>query len=185
MQSPPGTLRLFFALIPSRAQCAELAEQVAPLVASLNAQRVPPENLHATVCFIGAVPEEKLENLRSAAAGVRAPPATLHFDSLEFWRKPGILCATATEDAASAPARLLAERLTQATSAAGFVPDAKPFRPHLTLARELAAARAAECEWPLALAPPLAVRCDRFVLMQSQRGESGSVYTVVGDWPLA
>jgi 2'-5' RNA ligase len=139
------------------------------------------------VCFIGAVPEEKLESLRSAAAGVRAPPATLLFDSLEFWRKPGILCATATatENEASAPARLLAERLTQATSAAGFAPDVKPFRPHLTLARKLVAARAAECEWPLALAPPLAVHCDRFVLMQSQRGESGSVYAVVGDWPLA
>jgi 2'-5' RNA ligase len=184
MPSPPGTLRLFFALLPSAQQSAALAEQVAPLVARLDAQRVPSENLHATVCFIGAVPEEKLASLRSAAAGVSAPPATLHFDSLEFWRKPGILCAVETESAASAAGRLLAERLTQATTAAGFAPDVKPFRPHLTLARKLAAARAAECEWPLALAPPLAVHCDRFVLMQSQRGESGSVYTVVGDWPL-
>ena len=184
MPSPPGTLRLFFALLPSAQQSAALTEQVAPLVARLDAQRVPSENLHATVCFIGAVPEEKLESLRSAAAGVRASAATLLFDSLEFWRKPGILCATATETAGSAAARMLAERLTQATSAAGFAPDAKPFRPHLTLARKLAAARAAECEWPLTLEPPLAVHCDRFVLMQSQRDESGSVYTVVGDWPL-
>jgi RNA 2',3'-cyclic 3'-phosphodiesterase len=184
MPSPPGTLRLFFALLPSTEQCAALAEQVAPLVTRLNAQRVPAENLHATVCFIGAVPEEKLESLRTAAAGVRAASLTLLFEALEYWRKPGILCATASETAATAPAQLLAERLMQGTTAAGFAPDVKPFRPHLTLARKLAAARAAECEWPLVLALPVAVHCDRFVLMQSQRGESGSVYTVVGEWPL-
>jgi 2'-5' RNA ligase len=115
---------------------------------------------------------------------VRAAPFTLQFEALEYWLKPGILCATASETAATAPAQLLAERLTAATTAAGFAPDAKPFRPHLTLARKLTAARAAECEWPLALEPPLAMYCGRFVLMQSQRDESGSVYTVVGEWPL-
>ena len=80
---------------------------------------------------------------------------------------------------AAAPARLLAERLADATVAAGFAPDVKPFRAHLTLARKVQAARAAECEWPRALAPPLTVHCERFALMQSRRGETGSIYSVV------
>ena len=177
-------LRLFFALQPGDEQSAALTEQVAPLVTRLKAQRVPAENLHATLCFIGAVSEEKLDALLSAAAAVRARPATLHFDSLEYWRKPGVVCATAADTAAAAPARVLAERLAEATIAAGFSPDVKPFRAHLTLARKVQAARAAGCEWPYALAPSFTVQCDRFALMQSRRGETSSVYSVVNTWTL-
>jgi 2'-5' RNA ligase len=177
-------LRLFFALQPAPTQSAALAEQVESLVARLKAQRVPAENLHATLCFIGSVPEERLGELQAAAAGVWPRRATLRFDALEYWRKPGVLCATAGESVASAPARGLAERLAQATSAAGFTPDLKPFRAHVTLARKIPAARAAQCEWPRVLAPPLDVHCDRFVLMQSRRGEFGSIYSVVNSWAL-
>jgi 2'-5' RNA ligase len=177
-------LRLFFALQPGAELVGALSEQVAPLITRLKAQRVPAENLHATLCFIGAVSEEKLPALQAAAAGVTARHASLHFDSLEYWRKPAVLCATAGETAASAPARMLAKRLAEATIAAGFAPDVKPFRAHLTLARKVHAVHAAACDWPRALAPPLTVHCDRFVLMQSQRGESGSIYSVVKSWAL-
>ena len=48
-------LRLFFALQPAPEQNAALVAQVAPLVAQLGSQVAPAENLHATLCFIGAV----------------------------------------------------------------------------------------------------------------------------------
>ena len=177
-------LRLFFALQPGSEHSDALAEQVAPLVTRLKGQRVPAENLHATLCFIGAVAEEKLDVLQSAVAAVRVRPATLHFDSLEYWRKPGVICATAADTAAAAPARVLAERLAEATIAAGFTPDVKPFRAHLTLARKVPAAHAAACEWPRPLAPSFTVQCDRFALLQSRRGETGSIYSVVNSWAL-
>jgi 2'-5' RNA ligase len=177
-------LRLFFALQPTHEQNVALAELTAPLAARLHAQRVPPENLHATLCFVGAVEEARLETLKSAAAMMRGRPATLRFDALEYWRKPKVLCATASDDAASAPARALAERLAAATLEAGFTPDVKPFRAHVTLARKVHPGRAEECEWPRALAPPVRVQCDRFALMRSDRGEAGSIYSVVHSWPL-
>jgi 2'-5' RNA ligase len=177
-------LRLFFALQPAPAQNLELVDRAAPLVTQLQAQRVPPANLHATLCFIGAVPQERLAALLDAVTPVRGRDATLDFEALEYWAKPKILCATAPETAGSAPARELAQRLAEAVTAAGFVPDAKPFRAHLTLARKVAAGRAAECEWPRELSPPIRVHCDHFVLMQSQRAESGSLYSVVASWPL-
>jgi 2'-5' RNA ligase len=177
-------LRLFFALQPAPAQNLELVERVAPLVAQLQAQRVPPANLHATLCFIGAVPREKLPALCEAVAAVRGGAATLDFNALEYWAKPKILCATAPDTAGAAPARELAQRIADAVTAAGFAPDAKPFRAHLTLARKITAQRAAACEWPRELSPPLRVHCDQFVLMQSQRDESGSTYSVVASWPL-
>jgi 2'-5' RNA ligase len=175
-------LRLFFALQPTSVQATDLLARAAPLVTQLQAQPVPPENLHATLCFVGAVAPEKLDALKAAAAGVRCPVAGLCFDAFDYWDKPRILCATAPErrDAAEALARII----TAAVVSAGFAPDQKPFRAHLTLARKIRAAEAARIEWPRALAPPLDVRCDRFVLMQSRREESGSIYSVVEGWPL-
>ena len=183
MQSPPGTLRLFFALLPSPAQCAELADLVAPLVTRLQAQRVPPENFHATLCFVGPVAAEKLAALREAAAGIRGRTATLRFDALEFWEKPQVLCATASEPVDSSAAHELAAVLATAGSAAGFSPDVKPFRPHLTLARKVQRATAAEL-LPCALMPPLVMHADKFVLMESRRGDAGSIYSVVDSWSL-
>jgi 2'-5' RNA ligase len=179
-------MRLFVALQPAPEQSVALLERVAPLIARLGGQRVPAENLHATLCFIGAVPAGDLARLVAVAAAAAqcARPAILRFDTLEFWHKPRVLCATAGENAAAAPAHALAENLMSAAVEAGFAPDVKPFRPHLTLARKISSAHAARCDWPQSLTPPLLMRCSRFVLMESRRGEFGSVYSVVNSWPL-
>ena len=177
-------LRLFFAVQPGADQNATLVEAVAPLVAQLEAQRVPAENLHATLCFIGAVPEEQLPLLEAAAISVRGAVATLDFDRLEYWPQPKVLCATSADDSGLAPLLDLAQQLGTASRAAGFTPDIKPLRVHLTLARNVHGERAASCEWPMVLASPVSARCDRFALMRSDRGASGSVYSVVNSWPL-
>ena len=177
-------LRLFFAVQPRAEQNAALGEASAPLIAQLRAQCVPVENLHATLCFIGAVAEEKLDALRAAAGSVRGRALTLHFDRLDYWSKPGILCAVATESANPAPAQELSKQLASAAVSAGFMPDAKPFRAHVTLARKVDASRGVECEWPRSLSPPVVVHCDRFVLMRSEKGPTGSIYSVVAEWPL-
>ena len=52
------------------------------------AQPVPAENLHATLCFIGAVAPEKLDACCAAAARLRGRPASCDFDALEYWEKP-------------------------------------------------------------------------------------------------
>jgi RNA 2',3'-cyclic 3'-phosphodiesterase len=177
-------LRMFFALQPAPEQSAALVDGVAPLVAQLHGVRVPPENLHVTLCFIGAVAPHDLAGLLSVAAAQRGTRAELCFDALEYWHDPRVLCATAAANSAARPARALAEQLGSAAVAAGFTPDIKPFRPHLTLARKVQVARAAQCEWPVPLASPLLLRCAQFVLMESRRGESGSIYSVVDSWPL-
>jgi 2'-5' RNA ligase len=177
-------LRLFFALQPRAEQSASLAEAVSPLIARLGAQLVPATNLHVTLCFVGAVAEQRVDDVKAAACSVRGPPITLRFECLDYWEKPKILCATAVESPGSAPALALSMQLAEATVAAGFAPDAKPFRAHLTLARKVTATSASGCDWPCALAAPVTVRCDRFVLMRSDRGEAGSLYSVVAEWPL-
>ena len=183
MHKPTVKLRLFFALEPADELKVSLAESAAPLIAQLQGQRVPTENIHATLCFIGAVAPEDVGKLIDVAARQHGRCVTLRIDSLEFWQKPRILCATANEDSASVAARPLAENLASAAQAAGFKPDIKPFRLHLTLARKVHLRPAAQVEWPRPLAP-FDMNFDRFVLMESRRGESGSIYSVVDSWPL-
>jgi len=179
-------LRLFFALVPEAGQAAHLVAQAAPFVARLQAQTVPAENLHATLCFIGAVEEDKLPALRAVAAALRAGRATLCFDTLEIWEKPKILCATAPAGAAAAPAEALARDLGVALVAAGFTPDIKPFRAHFTLGRKVNAAQAGEAgiDFPRPLDESLLLRADRFALMSSRREGERSIYSVVDSWLL-
>jgi 2'-5' RNA ligase len=177
-------LRVFFALNARLEQNQALTLEVAPLVTELQAQAVPAQNVHATLCFIGAIESEKLDALRAAAASVRGRRTTLRFESLECWETPKILCATAPLTGAAQSANELARLLGEAAIAAGFAPDIKPFRPHLTLGRKVGAAAAAKFAGPRPLATPLVMHCDEFVLMQSQRNELGSVYSTVDSWPL-
>jgi 2'-5' RNA ligase len=175
-------LRLFFALQPAPEQNAALAAQVAPLVAQLGVEGSPAENLHATLCFIGMIEAGRLDALRAAVATVRGRPVSLSFDTLEYWETPKILCATPSRDSSSAGE--LSITLGEAAVAAGFSPDIKPFRAHVTLARKISAAQAAAVLWPLPLEAPIAVYADKFALMSSRREEARSIYSVVDCWPL-
>jgi 2'-5' RNA ligase len=80
--------------------------------------------------------------------------------------------ATATSE--SAAADRLAAALKAATAAAGFAPDLKSFRAHVTVARKVARPP------PLAILRPIEWRCDAFALMDSRTGSRGPVYSVVG-----
>jgi 2'-5' RNA ligase len=173
-------LRLFFALQPTFEQAEALVQSVAPLVKELDGQPAPASNLHATLSFIGAVEEEKLAVLREAASRVRGRCLELDFDALDYWETPEILCATSGENKS---ARDLSTALADVTVAAGFTPDRKPFRAHLTLARKIRRRIARNLEWPRALAP-MNVRCEKFVLMQSRRDDAGATYSVVDSWLL-
>jgi 2'-5' RNA ligase len=175
-------LRLFFALQPSADQAEALMAAAAPVLAAIDAQPVPVSNLHATLCFVGAVPPERLDALRSVAAHVRAEAVTLDFDVFEYWDKPHVVVAGASRESDSASALSIA--LHEAGVAGGFAPDAKAFRAHLTLARKISPTAAQKISWPRKISPGFVVRCDRFVLMESRRGEHGSIYSVVDQWPL-
>lgn len=177
-------LRLFFALLPEADAAAAFLARVEPLLARYATKPVPASNLHATLCFVGAVAPERLAALCDAAARVRGTSATLTFDALDYWQKPRILCATERHPAGSAAAQALARQLSKSVIDAGFTPDQKPFRPHLTLARKVPPKLAAKEPWPRDLSPAFRFRCDRFVLMRSERGQRGSIYSVVASWPL-
>ena len=174
--------RLFFALQPPSGLAAELLERAAPLITTLGSRPVPVGNLHATLVFIGNVTDEQVSTLRDAAAQVHSSAGEVSFDALDAWEKPRILCAIAS--IGSPEAQALAGSLQEVSIAAGFTPDIKPFRAHLTLARKIDLTEAKKFSWPQNFSPGFVVRLEKFALMESRRGEHGSIYSVVDSWPL-
>jgi RNA 2',3'-cyclic 3'-phosphodiesterase len=175
----PGR-RLFFALWPSDLGRRELALAVEAAVRSSGGRPVPEANLHLTLAFLGNVSSARLQELGSIArqcAREQASVATLvQLQRLEVWRRPRILAATATSEPQAV--RCLAEALVAATTAAGFAPDLKPFRAHVTVARQVVHSPQLES------LPPVAWHLNGFALIDSRSGPSGPVYSVVESYAL-
>lgn len=177
------TRRLFFALQPDPDLADALVAGWSPLALQLRGKPVPSSNLHATLTFIGAVSENRVDELRAVACAVRGTPGQIVFDTVEVWEEPRALVLTAPRHPAP-EAAALAMALRDAAFAHGFAPDIKNFRPHLTLARKIDLTVARNLPWPRENSPGFVVRFDRFALMESRRGEHGSIYSVVDFWPL-
>ena len=187
--------RLFFALWPDAGQRAALVHATRKAVRSSGGRPVPEESLHVTLAFLGSVPERRVAELQAIARRVaEAPeagaPMLVSFDRLVHWTKPRILCALDAEgsagfEAAGAPrvgalagAPALAESLKGETTARGFSPDLKPFHAHVTVARKVAHAPAAQ---PLS---PVPWTFDAFALIESRTEPTGPVYSVIESYLL-
>jgi 2'-5' RNA ligase len=92
-----------------------------------------PENLHLTLRFLGEVSPSRLDDLREAIAEAGGTPFTIECLGMFMMGKGGIVSARVggEVDALSA----LVNRLESALEKRGFEREARPFHPHITLAR--------------------------------------------------
>ncbi len=168
--------RLFFALWPSDTLRARLAPGIRALQPAGVGRPQRPDQWHVTLEFLGPVPASRIAAAREAAQQVRAAPSELLFDSVEFWRRPEVLCLVAR----ALPPALdsLVAQLRTALARHGFHPESRAFRAHLTLARKVTQ--------PVAPVPfePLPWPVADFALVESVTDRSGSVYTPLANWPL-
>ena len=134
------------------------------------------ENLHLTLAFIGE--RESPADAIRALGEIRVPPVDLSLG------KPfllgTVLCLGLESEGGLKP---LASAVRDALGKAGVPFDPKPFRPHITLAREF--------RRPLPALPPefwgpVSARIGEFALMLSDRGgENGRLrYTPLAVFPL-
>ena len=180
-------VRLFFALWPDESQREALAAATRAAVQVSDGRAVPSANLHVTLAFLGAVPEERVASVaglgrqlasKLAPGGLASPgrELTLSFEQIEHWKKAQVLCAVAAEPVVAA--RALAAVLAQDLTASGFLPDLKPFRPHVTVARKVRSGPATEAiakvSWSFT----------QFALMQSRTLPRGPEYSVVESFVL-
>jgi len=157
--------RLFFALLPQAGDRVRL-HALAIAAAARGARPLPAPDLHLTLCFLGEAPAAPALALLQAMT--LPPPPSLRFDSLDYWARSGVLCAI-PHSADTQGIHALASDIRTGLEAAGCTFDDKPFRAHVTLARQRAPSIAQQ-RWPQALAHPMTVSFDSLALLESRPG---------------
>jgi len=136
--SAPEDVRAFVALELD----AEVRKAIAELVAGLRprvsrARWVRPEGLHLTLRFLGSSSPKQIASLRPALAAAAAAcgPARARVAGVDTFPQRGRPSVLWLGIALPRPVFDLQAACEAAAVAAGFPPEARPFRAHLTLAR--------------------------------------------------
>jgi 2'-5' RNA ligase len=143
-----------------------------------------PESWHITLQFLGNTSREQFECILPRLRELHFPPLPIRIEGLGFFDRAGVFLATVQ----ASPALLqLQQRVTAATEPCGFVPEARPYQPHITLARSGRGQR----EGILALKDKMRRQpdftgfvADEFLLYESFLGPGGSRYEVRARFPL-
>ncbi|MEF8792056.1 MAG: RNA 2',3'-cyclic phosphodiesterase [Thiohalorhabdus sp.] len=169
--------RLFFALWPDAEIQGALAEHACQALDRRRARRLPAENLHITLAFLGEVDADTRACAEATAAGLSGEPFGLSIDRLGYWPQKNLLWA-GPSTTPSALERLAADLGEALASDCGFEREQRAFKAHLTLARKVP-------KMPPRIAiEPVDWPVERFVLVASETGPQGATYTIVGEWPL-
>ena len=183
-------MRLFLAIDLPEALRRDLAEIRTELEPRCPGWRwVRPEGIHLTLRFLGEVERERDAHSRESWSRVCAASGKARFrlGGLGVFpgpSRPRVLWVAVNEEPGSA-SRLesLAHGLEEAARELGFAREARPFRPHLTLAR---AARVGRPTLP----PPASrgegalVEAGEIVLFRSELAPAGARYTRLAAFPL-
>jgi 2'-5' RNA ligase len=188
-------LRLFVALDPPEPVRRRIAAMQAELrrAAGRHADEVrwvAPEDVHLTLQFLGAVPEERLEALRGAlaAAAGEARPLALELKGAGGFpsaRRPRVVWAGVGGEVV--PLASLAAGLGRRLAPLGFPPEDRPLSPHLTLGRAREGRGAPGLGGALAQVASLEGapwRAEALVLYRSHLSPAGARYQPLDRFPL-
>lgn len=185
--------RTFLAVeLPQAARAAVSAELERLSRALPGVRWVSPESVHITLAFLGELDDERLRAAHEAAelAATIARPFTVALGGLGTFgspRAPRVIWLGVRGDEAAL--RWLQQRLADALAERGFPREARPFAPHLTLARlksrlpdeELATLRRLVStntgdivRW----------RATELSVMKSELARTGARYTQLAGYPL-
>ena len=183
-----GSARLFVALAPQAELAAELerraGEWLAPCAGSV--RRYAAEELHLTLCFLGATERVRIPEIEGALAAVAARQAPLELcvrggGAFPGLARPRVIWAGVEERAASSGQ--LAALAIEVAHALGREVE-EPFRAHVTLARPRGGARVRVPEGFASLAVEGAWTAGEIVLFES-RPEERPRYRALASWRLA
>ena len=191
----PGARRLFVALEPTDPVRRRLATTAADLKRSAGraadeVRWVQAENVHLTLQFLGAVPDERVAAIEAAVREAAAGSRVLSLEvkgagGFPNARRPRVVWVGVQGDLPALAA--LVQDLGRRLAPLGFAPEARPFSPHHTLGR------AREGRGAPGLAGALAVaaqgegapwRAAEVVLFESHLSPRGPRYEALARAPL-
>ncbi|HYI46273.1 MAG TPA: RNA 2',3'-cyclic phosphodiesterase [Actinomycetota bacterium] len=180
-------LRLFVAADLPPDHLERLDAAVAPLRRLFDDGRwAPIENQHVTLKFLGSVPEERLEGVVEAGAGVTIAnaPGTLSLGDLGTFpstKRMRVLWVGLLDPVGMLAG--LASQLDQVLEPLGFEPEKRAFTPHLTLAR-FKTPRRLDAPLPTVELPGEPFGLNELVLYRSHLSPRGARYEALQRWPL-
>ncbi len=168
----PSTTRLFLALWPDPAVREQLREWRELWDWPRGASPVHTDKLHLTLHFLGNQPGESLPALLDGLA-VPMSPFRLKLDLAELWHNGVAVLAPS-----AVPQALLDlhAALSGALPGLGLEPEARIYRPHVTMARRAKGAVIPQ-DGPL-----IDWQIDHYTMVESKTGD-GSAYTVLREYP--
>lgn len=141
-------MRVFLAFWPDDVTLGRL-EAARHRLFPLSGRAVEAGEMHLTAAFLGSVESARLDALRGLCGPVAA--GVLKLDRVEFWQKSAVVVAAASQ----APPELTRciDDLWRRLDRLGFARETRPFRPHVTLVRDVPSVRPSlkwtMVEWPL------------------------------------
>jgi 2'-5' RNA ligase len=175
--SPPLNVRAFFGLPLPEGNREALGQYRAECAAAAPAFRwTPAANLHLTVRFIGSIERSVVDGIADRLGARPLARFELELGDVGTFNRGRLVRVVWLQVRSGADAaKELAAQVEEECARAGLAPEARPFQPHLTLAR--ARARDGAVMPPLPPAPELPPwRAGELILYRSQLGRAGSVY---------
>lgn len=168
-------VRLFFALWPSEPIRLQLWDLGGKLHKTWNGRRMKPDTLHMTLVFLGDTPIDRLEALKTVAAGINTHAFSMELDRVSCWRHNKVGFASPEE----VPQELfqLVYVLEESLEEAGFGFDERAYKPHVTLLRNT------RCTTQIPFVP-VTWDVKEFSLIASKTTEQGPSYEQLGRWSL-
>lgn len=163
-------MRLFYAVLFSEQIRQTLKEGIEQLrQISEKGSFTRPENLHLTLVFLGET--QRVREAQEVLERVDCPPISLTVSGLgAFQRSGGEIYWAGIQH--SSGLLSLQRQLQRAAIETGFSIEARSFRPHVTLGREVILPTP-----PALQIPPVSMMVERVSLMRSERTVGKLVYT--------
>lgn len=174
-----GHARLFVALeLPEAVRGALAGWAGRELAGHAELRVLDATSLHVTLCFLGERPLAEAAAIGQAAAACARPLARLEVGASAWLppRRPRVL-AVDLGDGGGSLTSLQADVASAMGRAAGHVPERRPFRPHVTVARVRGSAVVRP--WDLAAPEIEPFDAPSLALLRSYTGQAGARYEVL------
>jgi RNA 2',3'-cyclic 3'-phosphodiesterase len=144
-----------------------------------------PESWHITLQFLGNAAQEQYECIVARLRELRLTPIPIQLEATGFFDHAGIFFAGVS---LTPELLFLQQRVTETTRLCGFVPETRPYHPHITLARSKSKGRVRglrELKAKIHRQPSFTkFVADEFLLYESLTRPTGSYYAIRGRFRL-